>query len=94
MVKNTLTIRPYRKNDAVSVGILIADTYSEFNLSELTSEQRGAMLGPFLDARLPETSHRAGIAEVIRSILPWAIGDQREFARSIVSRGRDDNPCR
>jgi len=29
-----LTIRTYQESDAQSVGILIADTYSEFNLSE------------------------------------------------------------
>jgi hypothetical protein len=40
-----LTIRSYHEGDAVSVGILIADTYSKFNLSDFTPKQRDAMLG-------------------------------------------------
>lgn len=62
-----LTIRSYQESDAQSVGILIADTYSEFNLSELTSEQRDAMLGPFLYARSLEPSHRENIAEALHA---------------------------
>ena len=60
-----LTIRPYRADDAVQVGILIADTYNEFNLSELTARQREEMLGPFLYARSPEPAHQKAIAEAI-----------------------------
>jgi GNAT superfamily N-acetyltransferase len=62
-----LIIHPYQESDAQSVGILIADTYSEFNLSELTSKQRDAMLGPFLFARSSEPSHQKNIAEVIHA---------------------------
>ena len=40
-----LTIRHYHEDEAVSVGILIADTYSKFNLSDSTPKQRDAMLG-------------------------------------------------
>ena len=40
-----LTIRSYHEDDAVSVGILIADTYSKFNLSDFAPKQRDAMLG-------------------------------------------------
>ena len=63
-----LIIRPYQESDAQSVGILIADTYSEFNLSEQSSEQRDAMLGPFLHARSAEPSHRECIAEAIHAL--------------------------
>jgi GNAT superfamily N-acetyltransferase len=62
-----LIVRTYQESDAQSVGILIADTYSEFNLSELTSKQRDAMLGPFLYARSSEPSHQKSIAEVIHA---------------------------
>lgn len=62
-----LTIRRYRKSDSGQVGILIADTYSEFNLSELSSKQREAMLGPFLYARSQEPAHRKAIADVLRA---------------------------
>jgi GNAT superfamily N-acetyltransferase len=62
-----LIIRRYRESDAQQVGVLIADTYSEFNLSKVTSKQRDAMLGPFLYARSLEPSHRKNIAEAIRA---------------------------
>lgn len=62
-----LIIRRYQKSDAQQVGVLIADTYSEFNLSEITSKQRDAMLGPFLYARSLEPAHRKNIAEAIHA---------------------------
>ena len=62
-----LTIRRYRESDSQQVGVLIADTYSEFNLSELSKKQREAMLGPFLYAHSPEPSHRKAIADALRA---------------------------
>lgn len=62
-----LTIRSYHENDARNVGVLIADTYSQFNLSEFTADQRGAMLGPFLFAHSPDPSHQTAIAAVIQA---------------------------
>jgi GNAT superfamily N-acetyltransferase len=62
-----LTIRRYRKSDAQQVGVLIADTYSEFNLSELSDEQCEAMLGPFLYARSSEPAHQKAMAEAIQA---------------------------
>ena len=62
-----LTIRRYRESDSQQVGVLIADTYSEFNLSELSKKQREAMLGPFLHAHSPEPSHRKAIADALRA---------------------------
>ena len=62
-----LSIRRFRESDARQVGLLIADTYSESNLSELTSKQREEMLGPFLYARSSEPSHQKVIAEAIRA---------------------------
>jgi GNAT superfamily N-acetyltransferase len=62
-----LTIRRYRESDAKQVGVLIADTYSEFNLSEFTTKQQEAMLGPFLYAHSSEPSHQKAIAEAIHA---------------------------
>ena len=62
-----LSIRRFRESDARQVGLLIADTYSEFNLSELTSKQREEMLGPFLYAHSSEPSHQQAIAAAIRA---------------------------
>lgn len=47
--------------------MLIADTYSEFNLSELRTKEQEAMLGPFLYARSSESSHQKVIAEAIHA---------------------------
>jgi GNAT superfamily N-acetyltransferase len=62
-----LTIRSYHDGDAESVGILIADTYSKFNLSDFTPKQRDAMLGPFLYAHSTESAHRESIAKAIHA---------------------------
>lgn len=64
-------IRRFRKRDAQQVGILIADTYKNFNLSELASEQQDAMLGPFLHARSKETHHQKAIADAIEAPSVW-----------------------
>lgn len=62
-----LTIRRYKQSDARQVGILIADTYHTFNLSELTTRQQEEMLGPFLYARSSDASHQKAIAEALRA---------------------------
>jgi len=60
-------IRRYRDSDARAVGRLIADTFSEFNLSSAPAEERDLLLGPFLHARSLEKDHQAAIAQAIRS---------------------------
>jgi len=60
-----LNIRRYRKSDTRQAGMLIADTYSEFNLSRLASEQRNAMLGPFLYSHSSNPSHQKAIADAL-----------------------------
>ncbi len=62
-----LNIRRYRESDSKQVGVLIADTYNKFNLSELTTKQREEMLGPFLHARSSEPSHQKAIADALRA---------------------------
>jgi hypothetical protein len=44
------TIRRYTERDAQEVGKLIADTYSESNLSFVPPEEPGLFLGPFRHA--------------------------------------------
>jgi GNAT superfamily N-acetyltransferase len=71
-----ITLRRYRESDAENVGKLIADTYSEFNLSYASPEERALLLGPFQHARSPEKAHREAIAQVIRAPRVWvAVGD-------------------
>ncbi len=62
-----ILIRDYTESDVQQVGVLIADTYSEYNLSFASPDQKKAFLGPFQHARSPEKSHQDAIAEVIKA---------------------------
>ena len=66
-----VTVRKYRKSDAQQAGVLIADTYRTFNLSEMTAEQQNAMLGPFAHARSNDPSRQREIAEALRAPSVW-----------------------
>jgi GNAT superfamily N-acetyltransferase len=68
-------IRRYRESDAASAGQLIARTFSEFNLSFASPEERDRFLGPFRYADSPEEAHQAAIASVIRSETVWVAVD-------------------
>jgi putative acetyltransferase len=81
-------IRDYLESDAVSVGMLIADTYAEYNLSFATPEQQKAFLGPFQYARSPENAHREEIARVIRASMVFVAEKDGEIVG--VLRGRKD----
>ena len=83
-----VTIRSYTDNDAGEVGRLIADTYSEFNLSFASPEDRALMLGPFRHAHSPEEVHRAAIAEVLRS--PICLVAEAEGEIVGILRGRKE----
>jgi GNAT superfamily N-acetyltransferase len=82
------TIRAYRESDAASVGRLIADTYSEFNLSFAPPAERGPFLGPFQHARSPEQAHQEAIARTIRSEMVFVAEDDGEIVG--VLRGRKE----
>ena len=62
-----ITIRDYQESDARHVGILIADTYRDFNLSFVPPEEMGLFLGPFQHARSIDPEHQERIAAMIRS---------------------------
>jgi GNAT superfamily N-acetyltransferase len=81
-----LEIRPYRETDAPKVGMLIADTYREFNLSFASGEQLEAMLGPFYYARSPQPEHRQAIAQVLRTPMGYVAEVDGEIVG--VLRGR------
>jgi GNAT superfamily N-acetyltransferase len=82
----TLTIRPYQEDDAGVVGILIADTYSAFNLAFLPADKRGPFLGPFQYARSPEPARQEALRAVIRAPLVYVAEDAGEIVG--VLRGR------
>jgi putative acetyltransferase len=81
-------VRPYRESEAESVGRLIADTYSRFNLTFATPEEMGKLLGPFRHARSAEPAHRAAIAQAIRAPLVFVAEDDGEIVG--VLRGRKE----
>ncbi|MBU0490544.1 MAG: GNAT family N-acetyltransferase [Chloroflexi bacterium] len=81
-------IRHYQESDATSVGKLIADTYSEFNLGFVSPQELGLFLGPFRHAGSPEKPHQEAIAQVIRSALVLVAEDDGEIVG--VLRGRKD----
>jgi GNAT superfamily N-acetyltransferase len=64
-----LLIREYAESDALQVGVLIADTYSQYNLAFASPEQKQDFLGPFQYARSPEKSHQDAIADVIKAVM-------------------------
>jgi len=83
-----VTIRHYNESNAPSVGKLIADTYSEFNLSFASSEERDLLLGPFRHARSQEKENRKAIARVIRASIVFVAQDEGEIVG--VLRGRKE----
>ena len=83
-----LIIREYCESDSNDVGILIADTYREFNLAFAPSEKRNAFLGPFQYARSPEKVHQEAIASVIQASMVFVTENDGEIVG--VLRGRKD----
>ena len=81
-----ISIRNYSESDAESVGKLIADTYSEFNLSFVSAEELGLFLGPFRYARSQEKVHQEAISQVIKSAMVFVAENDREIVG--VLRGR------
>ena len=60
-----ISIRNYTDADAAAVGILIADTYSEFNLSFASGENLKALLGPFAYAHSTDPAHQQDIVNIV-----------------------------
>lgn len=84
----TIDIRPYREEDAGEVGVLIADTYSAFNLSFAPPEERALFLGPFQYARSAEKVHEEAVARVIRSAIVLIAEEEGDIVG--VLRGRKE----
>ena len=81
-------IRYYEESDADSVGKLIADTYSAFNLTFVPPDELGLFLGPFRYAGSQEKSHQEAIARTIRSAMVYVAEDRGEIVG--VLRGRKE----
>lgn len=79
-------IRDYSEDDAIAVGRLIADTYTEYNLGFASPEELGRLLGPFRHARSTDPAHKAAIARVIQSEMVCVAVDEGAIVG--VLRGR------
>jgi GNAT superfamily N-acetyltransferase len=86
--KGVVTIRHYRNDDAESVGQLIAETYSKFNLSFVPSEERSLFLGPFNHASSRQEAHKEAIVQAIRAAMVFVAEDKGEIVG--ILRGRSD----
>jgi GNAT superfamily N-acetyltransferase len=74
------------ETDSQQVGILIADTYREFNLSFVPPEEVGLFLGPFQHAHSMDLRHQKKIAAMIQSEMVF-VGVDREKVIGVL-RGR------
>jgi len=83
-----ITIREYNMEDSQQVGVLIANTYSQFNLAYLPPEEMKAFLGPFQHARSAEKSHQEVIANMICS--EWVFVAEENGKIVGVLRGRKE----
>ncbi|MEE4195906.1 MAG: GNAT family N-acetyltransferase [Anaerolineae bacterium] len=84
-----VTIRLYTEEDVPGIGRLIADTYSQYNLSFLPEEHVGLFLGPFQHAYSDDPEHIQAIADVVASeIVLVAEADTGEIVG--VLRGRKE----
>ena len=81
-------VRSAQTKDYESIANIIADTYTEFNLSHFSSEELPLFLGPFKHTRSQEETHRAALANVITSEMLYVAEVDGEIVG--VLRGRKD----
>lgn len=62
-----ITIRAYKEGESRRVGILIADTFRQFNLAYATPDEQEMLLGPFREARSRDSGAQEAIAQVIQA---------------------------
>jgi len=83
------TIRRYQETDADQVGVLIAETYGSYNLSDVLPEKRTSMLGPFAFANSPNPEHKVAIAKAIEAPSVW-VAKQNGKIVGVLRGGRTD----
>ncbi len=80
--------RLYQESDAERIGILIADTFGNYNLSYASPEERQLLLGPFRNARSADPAHKQEIANIIQAQLLLVAEAEGEIVG--VLRGRTE----
>ena len=83
-----ISIRNYHKCDAQGIGILVADTYSKYNLSFAGVDELEKLLGPFWYAHSQEVGHQEAIAAVIEAEMVFVAEEEGEVVG--VLRGSRD----
>lgn len=83
-----MIIRDYHEADAAEVGLLIKNTYGDFNLDFLPPEERTPFLGPFAYAGDGNPDHLQTIGNMIRSQFVYLAEVEDTIAG--VLRGRMD----
>lgn len=87
-----IMIREFEERDAVQAGILIADTYSKFNLGYLAEAERAPYLGGFIHARSDDPEHRKIILNLLKSQVVFVAEDERGNVVGIL-RGKTGRLC-
>jgi hypothetical protein len=74
-----IKLRNYQEEtDAEPVGLLIAETYRQYNLDFASPEEQQKLLGPFRFAGSAKPSHRDEIARVLRAEMVFVAEDDGE----------------
>lgn len=81
-------IRPFRVSDALTVGQLIADTYTNFNLWMIPEKYIPKYLGPFVYAYSDEEEHKDAIALTLQADITLVAEVDNIIAG--ILRGRSD----
>ena len=88
MNKDDIIIRNYRESDSQTVGKIIAETFSKYNLGFATSEEKEKFLGPFHYAESQEEKHIKDIADTIQASMVFVAECDGKIVG--VLRGRSD----
>ena len=84
-----VVIRDYDESvDAPAVGRLIAETFKQYNLGFVSSDELPLFLGPFRHAGSSDRSHMSAITEVIRAAMVLVAVNETEIVG--VLRGRTE----
>ena len=84
-----LNIRPYKESDSQVCGILIAQTYRDYNLAFVAPDQLPDYLGPFAFAESNEKEHKKAIAQIIRAPMVFVTENSQGAVTGII-RGRNE----
>ena len=82
-----IKLREYTDFDSNAVGILIADTFLEYNLSFADSENQRLLMGPFYYARSADLGHQKAIKEALQSPMAYLAESDGQIAG--ILRGRE-----